>query len=503
MANIYEKQAVSDFSNKFYSHEGNSGQWLMKEGEKLQGQAEKTEDKAKTTYSNALNVDWQNSMNSLINNPKYSADPKALQEESRKLTEKMSKEIVDDDVKVDFLVNANLKGQSYANKAYSNQQKIQSEREKSSLFDSVYSGIDTMSLSFSNGLTGNGTDFDLTNFLRSKSEIEQAINKRDAFGTYVFSDTQRLKAKEDLKKSLLGAVNDAYNNMTDEQRKVAFDMIKQGDYVMGYVDTDNGRVPLKMSDVLDQESIRKVRNFAENFNEKEYQRKKRELQHKDFESLLKQDANEESLQAELFSPDLSYEEKLNKINEMELVDDISTSYASKARRYIQRFDITKEKTISDAEEVNSIVQMTADLINTPNTSEEYLVGLKNIRERILDSTKINQRDKVKLINQVSSLTRNRTSQETQAISFSLGEANEYINNSLPADLRATAVRDVFYATQGEDMTNSEKIMPKVREIVEGIKSSNRQKVINVINNESKVKSQTNTNLDSFFGEFGL
>lgn len=277
MANIYEKRTVSDFSNKFYSHEGNSGQWLMKEGEKLQNQGEKTEDKAKTTYANALNVDWQNSMNSLINNPKYSADPKALQEEAKKLTDKMSSEIVDDDVKVDFLVNANLKSQTYANAAYKNQVRIQNERARSSTFDNIYASMDMTGISALNVLSGDGSEDDVVNYLSSRKTALALIDKRDSDGTYMFTDEQRLKMKNDFDKNVLKSFKVAYDNADEKQQDAFYDKIMKGGSFQ--VTTKDGVIDINQNQVLTPNMMTDIKNYVRDAKYKRLAAKEKEYKY--------------------------------------------------------------------------------------------------------------------------------------------------------------------------------------------------------------------------------
>ena len=262
MANIYEKQAVSDFANKSYSSEGNVGQWLMKEGEKLEGQGEKTEDKAKQTYSNALNVDWQNSMNSLINNPKYSADPKALQEESRKLTEKMSKEIVDDDVKVDFLVNAQLKSNAYYKNALANRKRIDDENRKMYALNSAYSDIDFVGKTISNGIAGTADVDDLFSAQQTLNNFEKNISIRNPDGTFVFSPETQIALREKIKKNKVDSFVDRFSVLPEYEQKKVYEELEKGNVFLGFVSTPNGERGITLKDVFSEDEIASVRSDA-------------------------------------------------------------------------------------------------------------------------------------------------------------------------------------------------------------------------------------------------
>ena len=261
MANIYEKQAVSDFSNKFYSHEGNSGQWLMKEGEKLQNQGEKTEDKAKETYATALKVDATSTMNELYS--KYSDDPVKLDEAFKKTYDKVSGEIVDDDVKINFLADVSLKRQAYITKAIENKKRKDYRIAKSITFDSIDADTETIGLAFSNAI---GDEFNPDNaaaYGKSLYDAGQKINTLNDDGTFMFSDEQRRQKDRNIDRAHYIALRGNFRDMPAYQKKSYLEKLNDDDiYVPVGVDENNNIVRKNLQDVVTQETYEKFKDYA-------------------------------------------------------------------------------------------------------------------------------------------------------------------------------------------------------------------------------------------------
>lgn len=235
MANIYNEQVKSDLYHQYYTAEGNPAQSVLNYGEQMQKQAQQYEDKAKVTYANAIEVEASNVMNELINDPSLSANPALLEEKMNTAFDKMAADIVDDDVKIDFLAKTSVKKSSYLNKAYANAKKVQDEQYKSSLFNSIYANIDGAGLSFMNGLTGNGSMEDVQNFQMADQNIVNYINTKDEYGSFIFSDEQRLKMAKDYEKIILDYFKSSYETMDDKQKENLLksfenDMVSLGSY---------------------------------------------------------------------------------------------------------------------------------------------------------------------------------------------------------------------------------------------------------------------------------
>lgn len=260
MAKIYSERETSEL----YHSTGEPGVGVEARrvagyGKQLEAQSEQYERRAKDSYSKALNIEWQNSMNEMANNPTLYNNPTAFAKEVKKLNEKMSSEIVDDDVKVDFLVNSEIKGASYITNAQNNFIKAQAEREKSILFDSIYNGIETRNLAVKNIISGNGTDNDISTFIGNDIAFQQSVNRTNPDGTYVFSNEQRLKMKRDHENAIVDAFKNAYYNTPDEQKKQFYDSVmKGGKYV---VNTKDGKqIEIDAQKILKPDTFKDIRH---------------------------------------------------------------------------------------------------------------------------------------------------------------------------------------------------------------------------------------------------
>ena len=281
MAKIYTEQQVSDYAHST----GEPGiaveaQRVEGYGREMQQEAADYEQKAKKTYSLALNTQWQASVNELANNPKYANDPVAMENEINKLTDKMSSEVVDDDVKVDFLVNAELKGKSYVNQALSNNRKIQAEVVKSNLFNGVYANMDAAGVSAKNVLSGDGTEDDIVTYLDSRKNTVNYINAKNSDGTYVFSDAERRTMANDYEKNVLKSFKNVFDGMNDDEKEAFYHKIMNNQSFVAV--GKNGPININAAEVLTPSMMRDVKNYVRDgrykmLAEKEKERKYNEM----------------------------------------------------------------------------------------------------------------------------------------------------------------------------------------------------------------------------------
>lgn len=260
MAKIYTEQAVSDFATTTYNHQGNVGQKLFKEGSDVVAQGQKTEQQAKEQYAQAVQIDWQNAMNGIANNPQFAANPTAMQAEMKKLNDKMASEIIDRDVKYNFLVNSNLKGQSYLNNATAQFRKNQLEQEKSQAFNNIYASSDLAGISAVNVLYGVGTDVDAYNFSNAKSEAIKNINKKDAYGNYIFSNSERLRMATDFDEYAVKSFKTAYDNLSDSEQDILEKKILNDDSWI--VQSDKGPIQINAKDAISPSMMRDIKNYV-------------------------------------------------------------------------------------------------------------------------------------------------------------------------------------------------------------------------------------------------
>lgn len=186
--------------------------------------------------------------------------------------------------------------------------------------------------------------------------------------------------------------------------------------------------------------------------------------------------------------DESYDNKLKYIDEQEFLGNISGGFAAKARRYIKRYKPGKENGLSDAQTIADLVQQANDLNENTIDNKEFLIGVKNIRESILKMHSdglITTKDAISFNKEIDSITSKRVSEATAGLSYSKDwkTATDYINNTLPPELRAQAIRDVFYATNGNDegiKDNKQRqdfYKKQAISAVQAIQNANRQKAL--------------------------
>ena len=320
MSNIYKKQQVSDYAHKYYSAEGNFGQQMIAKGQEYEKKAEQDKAKAQDIYSKAMNLTWQQSANELMNDPKYNANPEAMKQELQKISESIGSQIVDKDVKMDFYVNAELNGQTYINSAQKNFKRVQDERRKSAIFDSVYSSLDLASASMENILSGNGTADDALNFEASRKKALANINARDEYGNYLFSDTQRLSMAKDIDKYTLASFKEAYDNMDESEQDALAKKIFNNESIN--ISDGKNEMPITPDKTIPEKMMRDIKNYI---RKAKYQRvsdekKFREMAIYEAEQDFALNPTEEGFEAYKKLNPYASEKKLDRMQEM--LDDI-------------------------------------------------------------------------------------------------------------------------------------------------------------------------------------
>ena len=207
----------------------------------------------------------------------------------------------------------------------------------------------------------------------------------------------------------------------------------------------------------------------------------------EYENSVRQDNNEGQALAYIYS-NRSYADKLQYIDEQELAGNISSNMAAKLRRGIRSQKPGNQKSASNSQAINDIIQQAYDLNENIIDNKEFLKGSKNLRNKVLQLQSeglITAKDANTLNSKINQVTRSRLSEATNAVSFSSEwkDARAYINDSLPPEMRSQAVRNVFYSATN---VNTENMKPKeVRayyknqaiEEVQAIKQGNREKAL--------------------------
>ena len=208
---------------------------------------------------------------------------------------------------------------------------------------------------------------------------------------------------------------------------------------------------------------------------------------RNYEELQNQNKGEDEATNYIYS-NASYDEKLKYINEQEFLGNISESFATQARRNIKQFRPESEDYMSSAESISDIMERAYDLSVSDISDSDYLKGIKNLREEInraQESGDISTKDAVKLNKQLASATNKRTAEATQEVASGFGAAKDYIDKTLPAELRAEAYRSVFYATADKNVDNMNKTQQQqlyynaAMQAVQGINTKNRNQALQV------------------------
>lgn len=208
---------------------------------------------------------------------------------------------------------------------------------------------------------------------------------------------------------------------------------------------------------------------------------------RNYEQLQNQNKGEDEATNYIYS-NASYDEKLKYINEQEFLGNISESFATQARRNIKQFRPESEDYMSSAESISDIMERAYDLNVSDISDSDYLKGIKNLREEInraQESGDLSTKDAVKLNKQLANATNKRTAEATQEVASGFGAAKDYIDKTLPAQLRAEAYRNVFYLTADKDVDNMNKTQRQqlyynaAMQAVQGINAKNRNQALQV------------------------
>lgn len=219
---------------------------------------------------------------------------------------------------------------------------------------------------------------------------------------------------------------------------------------------------------------------------------------RDYEENVKQNSGEEKATEYIYG-NTDYADKLKYINEQEFLGNISEKFAQQARRNIKQFKPNNEKTLSAAQSIDEILRRAYDLNESDISEEDYLKGIRNIRNDVLrmhENGDISTSDAIKINNQLSAATNKKVSSATNTIADGYGAAKDYIDKVLPPELRSEAIREVFYDTSDKDTSNMDKAginqlyYNSAIKAVEKINNKNRNQAINVKTKFGETKELT-------------
>lgn len=153
---------------------------------------------------------------------------------------------------------------------------------------------------------------------------------------------------------------------------------------------------------------------------------------------------------------MTYYEKRAAIDQAEMDGKTTTKSATLARRVLtSRSDLDAQ---TDTPLMADIINKTYDLNANANTSaDDYLTGVKDIQQKVLEMQANNQltaQDANKLNKQISDLTGAKLATATNTAGMEFYDANQKFN-VLPPEYRGQATRALFYASNGQNMTQQQ------------------------------------------------
>lgn len=180
-------------------------------------------------------------------------------------------------------------------------------------------------------------------------------------------------------------------------------------------------------------------------------------------------------------PNASYYQKRAAIDRMDMQGAVTPKAAAAARRVLTSSTDLDAQT--DTPTMADIINKTYDLNASATTSpDDYLTGVKDIQQQVLDMQASNQltaQDAKKLNNQITNLTQAKLSAATNSAGDEFYGANQQFN-ALPPEFRGQATRALFYASHGQNMTDTQ-LSTQANQIIDQINTQRRQKALQTVN----------------------
>ena len=255
MAQIYQSEKVkTDIPQTAFKAEQLANRGL---NQKL----EQEKQDAFNMYEQGLTIQASESMNSLFS--EYGNDPEALSQKLGELNEKMSAEIPDAKMRVNFKTKFLISSQSMVNRAQANHDKIQFEKKRSSYFNTVYANNKNIQLAFENAFSGTATPDDLVNYQMAVNQNKALINAQNEDGTFMFSDAQRLAMSRDVDEIASKSFVSSLMNMDDDKRAQFLANLDADNVIMlSAEDEDKNIRQLNLKDVVDADVYSDMKKMA-------------------------------------------------------------------------------------------------------------------------------------------------------------------------------------------------------------------------------------------------
>lgn len=269
---LYNERVTTDATPSVKIYEGNQGQAMMKEGAAVKQQAAREMQQAKELEEKSYKLSMMKGMNELWQNEQLSSNPQALASEMDKLSEKVTSNISDMDMRVNVLTDFELKKDSYINQATTRMKKIQEEKARSAAFDSIYANIDSLGMSFGNGVSGNFTEGDVVNYQYSLDRIKANINAKAPDGTYLFTDARRRAMARDADQAIRQGFINTYAELPEAEQEKITKALNDGTYTVAN---------FGLKDLTGESSFNDIKRDVEKYNralmQQKLQQKKDEI----------------------------------------------------------------------------------------------------------------------------------------------------------------------------------------------------------------------------------
>ena len=236
----------------------------------VQEELDRNKQEALQIYQQGLNLSMSQNMSELYD--KYENDPENLKAELGKLNEKMTSEIPDNAMRIAFKTNFLMESQSYITRAANNFKRIQEKNRRDSLERSLIDRTKMLDIAFYNMMSPDGTPDDVTNFMRARESIKGILNARNDDGTLIYSPSQQESILNRVRNSQLSSVKGYFNNLPDYAKENFRTALNSGNAVItGATLNDKGEIeskPLPLKDFLDDETMRDMKLYVNNYQEK-------------------------------------------------------------------------------------------------------------------------------------------------------------------------------------------------------------------------------------------
>ena len=458
MANIYNEQVKSDLYHQYYTAEGNPSNAISELGQTAKEKSAEYLNSARSAYSDAISIQGQNAMNQLLQNPELSLSPEKLGVEIDKVVDKMSSEIVDDEIKAKFIASASLNKSTYMNNAYAKAIKAEQERQKSTIFNKIYSDIDMIGTAFSNGMQGVSNEDDVINAVLADKDLTSKINAVNADGTFVFSDEQRRKFTIDRDNAILATFKTSFDGMTDEQKKRALSSIESDTMIVGsYSDGKDTSVLVNLKDVVSPKTYSEFKAFTKKQREAETQKIKKQFEEMRLARKVEEYENEKMISIKL--ADLPTDQQLAVLRKNESL--VSPEYykakeesilSSKGINAETRADVARELTLA----VESLLRSDDEGIDFLTRADEVLIRI----EQDYANGRISTPDKKRLLGMIDrGIAQEIPNVENEWFSFGFEYADAYdffLNNLADQSMVDTVFMKYLRKRESGDYSGEQK-----------------------------------------------